>query len=89
MRRAIWPQSGGKWTAWPKLSPSQLRVVLATGLLTVPEDFRLTAYVVLSLNFAGSAGDVVEAFLVMRQPRDALVKDDGDEVHVFLPLQLR
>ena len=68
------------------LAPAVLwGVVLSAVLLVVPVDFRFTAYVVLALNFAGSSGDFVEAFVVTRLPRDALVKDDGDKVRVFLP----
>jgi hypothetical protein len=38
-----------------------------------------------ALNFAGSVGDCVEAYVVSRQQPDALVQDDGDKVHVFVP----
>lgn len=61
--------------------------LLLLALLTVPADFRLSAYIVLTLNFAGSAGDIVEVFVVTRQQRDALIQDDGKSVHVFLPRQ--
>jgi len=60
-------------------------ILLTLALLTLPQDFRLTAYIVLALNFAGSAGDVVEVHVVLQQQPDALVKDDGDEVHIFVP----
>lgn len=59
--------------------------VLLTALLVVPEDLRLTVYILLALNFAGSAGDYLEAVLSLRQPREALIQDEGDCVHVFLP----
>lgn len=60
-------------------------VVLVVALLTLPADYRLTAYILLALNFAGSAGDVVEVYVVSRQPTDALIQDDGNDLHVFLP----
>jgi hypothetical protein len=59
--------------------------VILAALLTVPIDFRLTVYVLLALNLAGSAGDGVEAFVVSRQRRDALLQDDGDKLHIFVP----
>lgn len=61
-------------------------IVLIIALLVVPQDWRLTVYVVLALNFAGSSGDIVEAVVLSRQRRDALVRDDGDKIHVFLPV---
>ncbi|MGB3375398.1 MAG: DUF3267 domain-containing protein [Microbacterium sp.] len=60
-------------------------VVLLVALFTLPDGCRLTAYIVLALNFAGSAGDFVEVYLVSRQPSEALVQDDGNSLHVFLP----
>lgn len=60
-------------------------VMVLAALLALPDDYRLTAYVVLALNFAGSAGDIVEAYVVSRQQPEALVQDDGGKIHVFLP----
>lgn len=54
-------------------------------VLALPVDYRLVAYIVLTLNFAGSAGDYVEAWVVGQQRHDVLVRDDGDKVHLFLP----
>lgn len=59
--------------------------VLFAALLLVPEDLRLTVYILLALNFAGSAGDYLETALALRQPRQALLQDEGSCVHVFLP----
>lgn len=59
--------------------------VLFTALLLAPADLRLTVYILLALNFAGSAGDYLETALALRQPREALLQDEGDCVHVFLP----
>ena len=62
-------------------------IVLIIALLLVPQDWRLTVYVVLALNFAGSSGDLVEVWVLSRQRRDALVQDDGDKIHVFHPVE--
>ncbi|MDL5350146.1 DUF3267 domain-containing protein [Microbacterium sp. zg-YB36] len=60
-------------------------LVLFAALTTVPQDCRLTVYILLTLNFAGSAGDFVEVYVASRQPAGALIQDDGDIVHVFVP----
>jgi len=60
-------------------------IVLAAALLTLPQDYLLTAYILLALNFAGSVGDCVEVYVVSRQQPDALVQDDGEQVHIFVP----
>lgn len=68
------------------LAPAVLwGIVLLAALLALPNDYQLTAYIVLALNFAGSAGDVVEVYVVSRQHPAALVQDDGNKIHVFLP----
>lgn len=59
--------------------------VLVAALLVLPQDYRLTAYVLLALNFTGSAGDYVEVYLVSQQQPDALVQDDGNKLHIFVP----
>lgn len=68
------------------LAPSVVwGIVLFVALLTLPADYRLTAYILLALNFAGSAGDFVEVYVVARQQHDALVRDDGGKLHIFAP----
>ena len=64
-------------------------IVLVAALLTLPQDYLRTAYILLALNFAGSSGDCVEAYVVSRQQPDALVQDDGNKVHVFVPQDSR
>jgi hypothetical protein len=64
-------------------------ILLAAALFTLPQDYLLTTYILLALNFAGSAGDCVEVYVVSRQQPDALVQDDGDKVHVFVPQDSR
>lgn len=63
-------------------------IVFLLALLTVPDDYRLTAYILLALNFAGSAGDYLEAYVVCRQPPESLVQDNGDSIHIFVPEQI-
>jgi hypothetical protein len=68
------------------LAPAVLwGIVLLAALFTLPDDCRLTTYVLFVLNFAGSAGDFVEGYVVSQQQPQALVQDDGDKVNVFLP----
>jgi hypothetical protein len=68
------------------LSPAILwGIVLVVALFTVPAEYRLTAYILVTLNFAGSSGDYVEVVVAARQPRGALLQDDGSQIHVFVP----
>ncbi|WP_018298125.1 DUF3267 domain-containing protein [Corynebacterium lubricantis] len=60
-------------------------VVLLLALLVVPEDFRMTLYILLALNFAGSSGDCIEAAAALKQPENTLLRDNGDELEVYLP----
>lgn len=70
------------------LSPAVIwGTVLSAALFLVPADARLTVYILLTVNFAGSAGDYLEATLALRQPGKALLQDEGDRVHVFLPAE--
>jgi len=68
------------------LAPSVIwGMVLVAALLTLSGDYLLTAYIVLALNFAGSAGDYLEVYVVSRQQRDAMVQDDGGKIRIFVP----
>ncbi|MHA7283915.1 DUF3267 domain-containing protein [Arthrobacter sp. TMS2-4] len=60
-------------------------IVLGLALLTLPTDYQLSAFVLLTLNFAGSAGDYLEAYVASRQQQNVLIKDDGKLMHVFVP----
>lgn len=60
-------------------------ILLSAALLTLPQDYLLTAYILFALNFAGSAGDFVEVSVVARQQPDALIQDDGGTIRVFVP----
>lgn len=68
------------------LAPALLwGVLLAVALFTVPGDLRMTCYILLAINIAGSAGDYIEAAIALRQPGNALFRDDGAELEVHLP----
>lgn len=70
------------------LAPLVLYTVVLLNLLrTLPSNFFLTVYVVLVLNVAGSAGDVLQARAFLKLPHVALVRDDGRQTSVFLPAE--
>ena len=60
-------------------------VVLLIAMFLVPVDARLTVYILLAMNFAGSGGDYVETTLALRAPREALVQDQGHRFIIFRP----
>ncbi|QGU08426.1 hypothetical protein COCCU_12630 [Corynebacterium occultum] len=60
--------------------------LLLAALLLMPADFRMTLYILLSLNFAGSAGDYVESAIALKQPKNALLRDNGEDLEVYLPV---
>ena len=73
-------------TAVVALAPMLLwGAVLLALLVVMPEELFLTTYVLLGLNLAGSAGDVVQTWVVARLPEHALVRDDGAATTVYLP----
>lgn len=66
------------------LTPVVLWGLLLTNLvMLMPVELRLGAFVVLALNFAGSAGDLVASAVVARHPADALLHDAGETVAVY------
>ncbi|MCS5479511.1 DUF3267 domain-containing protein [Corynebacterium sp. YIM 101645] len=68
------------------LTPSLLwGAILLTALLLVPAELRLTLYILVVLNFAGSSGDYVEAAVALRQPPESLIRDDGTEIGIYRP----
>lgn len=68
------------------LGPLVLWGLVLLGLLAVvPADLFLTVYVLVGLNLAGSAGDLLQAWRVGRLPSSALVRDDGRRTTVHLP----
>ena len=70
------------------LTPLVLYTLVLLDLFrSLPSEFFLTVYVVLVLNVAGSAGDVLQARAFFRLPPEALIRDDGEETSVFLPAE--
>lgn len=66
------------------LAPLTLWSLVLLGLLlALPTELFLTWYVVLGLNVAASAGDVLQALLISRLPRSALIRDDGRQTSVW------
>lgn len=61
-------------------------IVLIGALLILPRYYRLTAYVLLTLNIVGAAGDYVEECVVSRQRPAALIQDDDENIYVYVPL---
>ncbi|MFK5689369.1 DUF3267 domain-containing protein [Ornithinimicrobium sp. LYQ92] len=59
-------------------------VVFVLLLLLAPQDLLLTTYVLLVLNLASSAGDVVQAIAAARFPAAALIRDNGHDTTVYL-----
>ena len=64
-------------------------LVLVTLLLTLPQEFFLSVYIVMILNFAGSSGDYFQAYAIAQLPPTALIRDDGRVTTVYLPAALR
>lgn len=60
-------------------------VVLIGMLLVLPAAVLVPVYVVTVLNFAGSAGDYLQAYVFGTLPAAALIQDDGTHTTVFLP----
>lgn len=59
-------------------------IVLVILLLVLPPDYFLSIYILIGLNFAGAAGDYVQAYVVSKLPPSALIQDDGKQSRVFL-----
>lgn len=59
-------------------------LVLLSLLPVVPPELFLTWYVVLALNLAASAGDVLQAWLLSHLPRAVRIRDDGRQTTVWV-----
>lgn len=59
-------------------------IILLIAVLFVPNTLFLSLYVVLGLNFAGSAGDYAQIYHLSKLPNDVLLQDDGHETKVFI-----
>lgn len=54
-----------------------LGIILLASLFLIPENLFMSMYIVTGLNFAGSAGDYLQAFMNKGLSKDVLIKDDG------------
>ena len=60
------------------LAPSILwGIVIGVSIMFIPNNLLLSLYILLGLNFAGSAGDYLQVFLISRTSKDSLIQDDG------------
>lgn len=59
-------------------------IVLILCLLITPQTLFLSLYIVIGLNFAGSSGDYVQAYMIKRLPSNVLIKDDGKNTTYYL-----
>ncbi len=61
-----------------------LGIILLILIFLVSNTVFLSLYVVLGLNFAGSAGDYAQVYYLSKLPNDVLFQDDGYETKVFV-----
>ena len=60
-----------------------LGFILILLLLLMPEGYAFIISILLTFNTAGSGGDFMQIFHVMRYPQDALFQDRGDETAIY------
>ena len=71
-----------------------LAPVVIWGLISIilinilPNQYFLSMYVVIGLNFAGAAGDYIQVYAFLKLPSQALLQDDGKQTRVYLPSSL-
>jgi hypothetical protein len=58
-------------------------LILIAALVIIPETWFFIVFIVLIVNFAGSAGDYFQFIKVLKIPKDALLKDDGHLTVVY------
>lgn len=49
----------------------------------VPFEWFWTIYIIQIVNFASAVGDVYVLFILLRMPKDILIRDNGTEIEVF------
>lgn len=54
-------------------------------LFLVPTQIFISFYILLIVNFAGSAGDYVQAYIAINSPANVLLQDNGKETSLFMP----
>lgn len=60
-------------------------ILLISLLLIVPHQIFLSIYVLLILNFAGSGGDYVQAYIGITSPPETLLQDNGKITTLYIP----
>lgn len=59
----------------------------AACLLVIPDTFVSETVLLISLNAAGSAGDLYVVARLLRQPKGVLIEDQGESIRFYLPGQ--
>ena len=59
-------------------------IIIGIILIFIPNDLRLSFYILLGLNFAGSAGDYLQVYLISKTSKSALIKDDGKNTNIYI-----
>jgi len=66
------------------LAPSVIwGIILGVVIVFIPDNFLLSLYILLGLNFAGSAGDYLQVYLVSRTANKSLIQDDGNKTNIY------
>lgn len=65
-----------------------LGIILLTILFSVPIEWFWFVYLLVIFNFSGSAGDLYVAWLMLRIPKDALMKDEGVKITVYTKVKI-
>ena len=58
-------------------------LLLAVIVSLVPFEWFWTVYIVQIVNFASAVGDMAVLFILLRMPKDILIRDSGTEIEVF------
>lgn len=56
-------------------------------LFVIPERFFLSIFALVIVNFAGSGGDYVQAYIAFNSPAHTLFQDNGKETTLFIPAE--
>ena len=66
------------------LAPSVIwGIILGIVIIFIPDNLLLSIYILLGLNFAGSAGDYLQVYLIARTAKDALIQDFGNKTNIY------
>lgn len=71
---------------WIALSPIIIwGATLLVLLFVVPENLFLSFYIVFIINIAGSSGDFLQVYEILKLPEKALIMDNGKETFIYIP----